>query len=265
MKKTGKALISVLVIALLLCAVSTTALAAAGTPSLSASAESADPGQTVTFTLTPNNPYSIGDYAVDGPLTFQGISGVFDSTATGFLSNTNAPITFTYVVNADAAPGTTYTFTVTGLTVTDDNDDEFDLGSMSTGGTVAGEVPVPPADEPVAPAVSSEDGEFSSMTLPAGTTYYTMVNGAPGASRTLNKTTTVSVIEKMPNGYTKIMMGTTTYLIKSSKVSSSASNSKLDSVPKTADATSTTWTLALMTIAAASAAAIFALKKVTAK
>lgn len=52
------------------------------------------------------------------------------------------------------------------------------------------------------------------ITLPAGTTYYDMVNGAPGAAHTLTKATQVQVIERLSNGYTKILMNNMTYLIK---------------------------------------------------
>ncbi len=64
----------------------------------------------------------------------------------------------------------------------------------------------------------------STVKLPAGTKYYTMVEGAPGDSHELSTDTYVEVIEKLSNGYTKIMIGTTTYLIKTNGESTSGEN-----------------------------------------
>lgn len=82
------------------------------------------------------------------------------------------------------------------------------------GATVTVPAGITEADVVIPDTSSTPTGTW--ITLPAGATYYTMVEGQPGAAHTLDKATQVQVIERLGNGYTKILMGTTTYLIKTS-------------------------------------------------
>lgn len=72
----------------------------------------------------------------------------------------------------------------------------------------------------------SADTEFvGQTTLPSGSVYYDMVNGAPGAKHVLSDAGEITVIESLSNGYTKVLIdgGTTTYLMRSSAFSNSKS------------------------------------------
>lgn len=93
------------------------------------------------------------------------------------------------------------------------------------------------------------------ITLPAGATYYTMVEGAPGAAHTLKKATQVQIVERLGNGYTKILMNNMTYLIKTSGAVSTGSRS-----PKTG-AESDMGIMLLIAGAALASAAVFAGRK----
>lgn len=187
------------------------------------------------------------DVKVEGPLTFVSVTGAVAYAEDSFNTE-NSNVTYTYTVNEDAVAGASYSFSIYNILAFDEDDNEESLGNMSVSGVISGTEPA-----------------YETITLPAGTVNYTMIEGAPGTSNTLEKVATVSVIEKMNNGYTKILMGTTTYLINSTNASPGSSNSKLDKAPKTADATPTIWALSLATIAAASALSVYAAKKITAK
>jgi hypothetical protein len=76
----------------------------------------------------------------------------------------------------------------------------------------------------------------SSAVLPKGTVYYDMVEGAPGASHTLSAATEVAVGETLNNGYTKITIVTTTYLVKTSVLSGGAVTTTTSTAPKTGGA-----------------------------
>ena len=102
------------------------------------------------------------------------------------------------------------------------------------------------------------DSVYGAFKLPAGTVYYDMVEGAPGASHTLAEATEADVIEHLANGYTKIMIGTTTYLIKTSDFSGGGTTSK---APKTGyDTDIMGWLIALI-VCGATAAVIITRKK----
>lgn len=100
------------------------------------------------------------------------------------------------------------------------------------------------------------------IVLPTGTVYYTMVDGQPGASHTLSQATTATVIEKLGNGYTKVLIGTTTYLISDSSLSEKPRPSTTTSgkSPKTGESDLPQYLI--ITLCAAGVASVICARKV---
>ena len=85
-----------------------------------------------------------------------------------------------------------------------------------------------------------------------GMVYYDMVEGAPGAKHTMTKGTTFEIIEHLTNGYTKIMIGTTTYLVKTSDLSGRPATTT--KAPKTGEPDMSVFLTVILLIGAAGAA-----------
>lgn len=80
-------------------------------------------------------------------------------------------------------------------------------------------------------AIILDEKAFTSVVLKPGTVYYDMVEGVPGGSHTVSKPTTATNVGWAANGYTKIMIGTTTYLIKTSDLNGGSATTQ--TAPKT--------------------------------
>ena len=156
MKTRSKKTLTVALIMVIIVATSMMALAAEN-PSVAVNNPAPEVGDTIVFTVTPNNFTLEGKVSASSNLTYVSSTGASDES--GFFTTMESDVRFTYRVN-DGSEGQEFTFTVSGLEAHDGGsslDMEPIAGSFSASGTVAGEPAAPetPSPEPTSPEPST--------------------------------------------------------------------------------------------------------------
>lgn len=209
-----KKIISIVVAAVLVMAMSATALAAA--PVISVDNPTPQVGDKITFTIRTSDVAVTADVQASDNLQYEDAIGATAANENSFASVNSATVTYTYTVTGEA--GEAYSFALTNVVCSDGESDVEETVAPVTGTVEA--APVPSGD-PSEPTQQPSEDPSEPTQQPSEPT------GEPSA-----------------------------------QPSDSQNADELDDVPKTGDATTDLWVLAVVGIAAAATVAVVAGKKV---